>query len=481
MTMTENAIDGLAGVRSAARAPAGPLAPLETAELPPPPSSWRRIIGPGIVASGAGLGSGEFILFPYIASQVGLAFLWAAMIGIMLQYFLNMEIERYTLATDETVLTGFSRLGRHWGLVFVMMTGMVTLWPGWATSSATMISYLVGGEVRWIAIGILVAVGLILTLSPIVYRTLERTQSIKAAAIIVLIVGAAVFAIPAGAWAEGPALIAQPVWPAAELGWALLLGAIAFAGAGGPANLCQSNWIRDKGMGMGIHAARIESPLLGEPVAAPGTGWRFVPDAEALLRWRAWWRFANIEQLSTFVAITFATILFTSLLAHVLLGGREDLPRDISFLALQGELLSQQVGGCFGRFFWIVGAFALFMVAVGAVDITGRLAADVVHTSYKTGRSESAVYAIIVWTVVALGMLLIGAGLSQPLLLLVISGSVSALMMFLYSGLLLRLNRRLLDPPLRPGAVRIAALLGAMLFFGLISGAILLDFAGALS
>ena len=32
-----------------------------------------------------------------------------------------MEIERYTLATGETVLTGFSRLGRHWGLVFALL------------------------------------------------------------------------------------------------------------------------------------------------------------------------------------------------------------------------------------------------------------------------------------------------------------------------------------------------------------------------
>ncbi len=478
--MTDDAIDDSAGARLASSSHSGALAPLRIAELPEPPASWRHIIGPGIVASGAGLGSGEFILFPYIASQVGLVFLWAAMIGIALQYFLNMEIERYTLATGETVLTGFSRLGRHWGLIFVLMTGMVTLWPGWATSSATMISYLVGGEVRWIAIGILIAVGLILTLSPIVYRTLERTQSIKAAAIVVLIVVAVVFAIPAGAWAEAPAMIAQPAWPVTELGWALLLSAIAFAGAGGPANLCQSNWIRDKGLGMGAHASRIESPLLGEPIATPGTGWRFVPDPEALERWRAWWRFANIEQLATFVAITLATILFTSLLAHVLLGGREDLPRDISFLALQGELLSERVGGWFGRFFWIVGAFSLFMVAVGVVDVTGRLAADVVHTSYRTGRSESAVYAIIVWTVVALGVLLIVAGMSQPLLLLVISGSVSALMMFLYSGLLIRLNRRLLDAPLRPGVVRIVALVVAMIFFGLISTAILLDFASAL-
>ncbi len=87
-----------------------------------------------------------------------------------------------------------------------------------------------------------------------------------------------------------------------------------------------------------------------------------------------------------------------------------------------------------------------------------------VHTSYRTGRSESAIYAIIVWTVVALGILLIVAGMSQPLLLLVISGSVSALMMFLYSGLLIRLNRRLLDAPLRPGVVRIVALVVAMIW-----------------
>ena len=30
-----------------------------------------------------------------------------------------MEVERYTLATGETVLTGFNRFWRHWGLLFL--------------------------------------------------------------------------------------------------------------------------------------------------------------------------------------------------------------------------------------------------------------------------------------------------------------------------------------------------------------------------
>ena len=34
-----------------------------------------------MIAAGIGLASGEFILWPYITSQVGLVFLWAAVQG----------------------------------------------------------------------------------------------------------------------------------------------------------------------------------------------------------------------------------------------------------------------------------------------------------------------------------------------------------------------------------------------------------------
>jgi hypothetical protein len=445
------------------------LPDLGTAELPPPPRSIWPIIGPGVVAAGVGLASGEFILYPYIASQVGLAFVWAAALGLATQFFINMEIERYTLATGETVLTGFSRLGRHWGLVFVLLAFAANLWPGWATSAATLTTYLVGGSVRWIAIGMLLAIGLILTFSPVVYRTLERAQFLKVAAVGLLVIIGAAAAIPAELWAAAPAEIARPRIPAEELGWALLLGALAYAGAGGGQNLCQSNWIRDKGFGMGVHAPRIVSPITGEPVAAPGTGWRFEPTEEALDRWRRWWRFANIEQLSTFVAISFVTILFTSLLAYGTLSGRADLPRDISFLAIEGEALSDLVGGWFGRLFWAVGAFSLFAAALGIVDYSSRLAADVLRTTYMTGRSESLLYAWLVWGMVLVGVAIVASGLTQPLVLLVIAGCVAAFMMVFYSALLIVLNRRLLAPELRPAGYRVAALWWATGLFGLLS------------
>ena len=124
----------------------GGLPPREVRDLPPMPRSYWRIIGPGIVAGGVGLSSGEFVLWPYIASQVGLVLLWGALLGVVTQFFLNMEVERYTLATGETAVTGFNRFWKHWGLVFAILVYFANLWPGWALSSATLATYLFGGS-----------------------------------------------------------------------------------------------------------------------------------------------------------------------------------------------------------------------------------------------------------------------------------------------------------------------------------------------
>ncbi|GAA0464078.1 hypothetical protein Ade02nite_30960 [Paractinoplanes deccanensis] len=441
----------------------------EVRELPEPPTSFRRVIGPGVVAAGVGLASGEFILFPYIASQVGLVFVWAAFVGLATQYFLNMEIERYTLATGETALTGFSRYWRHWGLFFAILAYFANIWPGWATSSATLITYLAGGSATPIAIGILLLIGVILTLAPVVYQALEKIQMVKVAAVVLLFVVGAFAAIGASAWSDAPQIITQAGVPYEELGFALLLGALAFAGAGGGQNLCQSNWIRDKGFGMGAYVPRIVSPVTGQLEAAPSTGYVFEPTDENMSRWRRWWRFANIEQLSTFVLISFLTIFFTSMLAYATVFGDEGLTNNISFLKAEGEALNDAVGGWFGTFFWIIGAFSLFAAALGIVDYTSRLAADVLKTSYLKSFHESKIYFTLVWGLVAIGVVVLLSGVTQPLVLLVISAVTGGLMMFIYSALLLLVNRRMLPREIRPGAGRIAALVWAFLLFGFLS------------
>lgn len=438
-------------------------------ELPQPPSNWPKLIGPGVIAAGVGLASGEFILYPYIASQVGLVFVWAALVGVVTQFFINMEIERYTLATGETALTGFSRFWRHWGLVFALMTFFANLWPGWATSSATLVTYLWGGNANYIAIGMLLTIGFVLTLAPVVYTALERIQMVKVAAVILLFAVGGVVAIGADSWAAAPQVVTNAKIPVEQLGFAVLLGALAFAGGGGGQNLVQSNWIRDKGFGMGAYVPRIMSPVTGEPEAAPSTGYIFETTRENLTRWRSWWRFANIEQLVTFGLITFVTIFFTSLLAYSTVFGTPDLPDDIGFLQVEGEALKDAVAPWFGTFFWVIGAFALFAAATGIVDYTCRLVADVLKTAYAKDANESKIYFGLVWALVLIGIGVLLVGFDQPLVLIVISACVGGLMMFIYSGLLILINRRILPEQIRIRGVRLGVLIWAIALFGTLS------------
>jgi hypothetical protein len=440
----------------------------EVRDLPAAPTAYRKLIGPGIIAAGVGLSSGEFVLYPYIASQVGLAFVWAAIVGLTTQFFLNLEVERYTLATGETALTGFSRYWRHWGLFFAVLTLFGNLWPGWAISSATLLSYIFGGEPRYIGIGLLVVIAAILTLAPVVYVALERAQMLKIAAVGLLFVIGGIFAVGAARWADLPQIATTASIPSATLGWALLLGALAFAGGGGGQNLVQANWMRDKGYGMGQYVPRLVSPITGQPEAVPSTGYVFEPTKDNLSRWRGWWRFANIEQLSTFVVITFLTIVFTSLLSYATVFGREDLPNDVSFIQIEGQVLGERVGSWFMYFFWFVGAFSLFSAALGIVDYTARMAADVIKTSYARNSNESKVYARFVWGLAAIGIVVLAVGFDQPIVLLVISAVVGGFMMAIYSGLLILVNRRILPAPIRIRGFRLGMMVWSMLLFGIL-------------
>jgi hypothetical protein len=259
-----------------------------------------------------------------------------------------------------------------------------------------------------------------------------------------------------------------------ELGFALLFGAMVFAGGGGGQNLCQSNWIRDKGFGMGKYVPRLVSPVTGEEVASASAvrSYTFEPTAENLSRWRRWWRFANVEQAATFAAVSIVTICLTSMLAHSTLYGVPGLPNNVGFLKIEGERLQTIVAPWFGLLFWATGAFSLFGSAMGITDYTSRLSADVLKSTYlrDSAVSESRLYFWLVWGLVAIGCGVILIGMNQPLVLLVISASVGGTMMFMYSGLLLLLNRTHLPVPIRITSGRIAWMVWSMLFFGFLAG-----------
>jgi hypothetical protein len=443
----------------------------------PEPQPLRRMLGPGVVGAAIGLASGEFVLWPYIAAHVGLVFLWGAVVGVVFQFFINMEIERYTLATGETALTGFSRMWRHWTIVFVVLAVLSNMWPGWATSSATVFTYAVGGgEPRWIAIGLLVLIGIILTVAPFIYRWVERIEFLKIAAVVVLLGVALAIAVTADGYRALGDAVTDPGLPT-DLGFAMILGALAYAGAGGGQNLVQSNWIRDKGFGMGARMPKLVSPITGAPVAKPSTGFLFPPTEANLSRWRAWWKVANAEQLVSFVLITILTITLTSMLAYSTLFGRPGLPDDVGFLQLEGDVLNDRLGW-FGTFFWVIGAYSLFAAALGILDYMGRLVSDSIKVSYlpeSTRWTEARLYVAVVWAHIVVGSAILLGGFDQPLVLLVISASVAGFMMFVYSALLILLNRRALPRPIQIGGYRLGVMSLVFFFFGFFSVLTIID------
>jgi len=153
------------------------IEPIGTAELHKPPR-FRKMVGPSFVLLGMGLGSGELIMWPYLAANFGLGIIWAAVLGITFQFFINMEIERYTLINGESVFVGLARklnwLSPIW---FILSTIIPWMWPGIVLSSATVLVNTLGwGEANLISMVMLVIIGLILSLGKVVYKTQEYFQ-----------------------------------------------------------------------------------------------------------------------------------------------------------------------------------------------------------------------------------------------------------------------------------------------------------------
>ena len=107
----------------------------------PKPPRLRDLIGPSFLILGVGLGSGELISWPYLVSNFGLGIIWAAVLGVTFQFFINMEIERYTLARGESVFVGITRkFGKFHPIGLYATTIIPWMWPGIIAASSVLVA-----------------------------------------------------------------------------------------------------------------------------------------------------------------------------------------------------------------------------------------------------------------------------------------------------------------------------------------------------
>ncbi len=462
---------------------------------------WKMMMGPSIMLAGLALGSGEFILWPYITYKSGFIFFWACMLGVLTQFFLNMEIERWTLVTGESAITGFCRLSKHWAWVMLLLNILPWAWPGWATGAATILSWIVYGPVEtataegivtygshnasYFAIAGLVLVGVVLTAGPVVYNTVEKIQTFLVGFILLLVVVLSVIVIRPDAivaMAAGTLNIGGiPDLDSTGLTLMGLLGALAFAGAGGTTNLGQSNFIKDKGYGMGKFIGRITSPITGQEEAIADVGYHFKQTPDNMQRWRLWWKAANIEHFFSFFLTCVICLCLMSLISYslfydssgTLMPGMERFGTGMDFIWGQAFLLSERsMGGLLKMSFLIMGVAVLMTTELGVLDAVARISTDIVKVNYLRDDefwSQSKLYFLFLWGEILLGIGILLIGLDQPLLLLVTSAAMNGIVMFLYSLILLYMNNKILSRSLAMHPVRFVALVWSCAFFGYFS------------
>lgn len=550
------------------------LPPLRYRDLPEAPR-WTSLVGPSVILAGLALGSGEFVFWPYITYRTGFIFFWACMLGVFTQFFINMEIERWTLATGESAITGFSRLSRHWAWVFLILNIVPWVWPGWATGAGTLMNWVIlgpverpieirqeipksiipreiptslaeqfstserGGKTEFVwkgplsheqfeeleklsdapeyqtaivqlqtnvrtkggmdysapyaplfAIASLWAIGIVLTMGPVVYNTVEKLQTFLVIMIFVIAILIGLLVIrPDAVWAMGKGVINLGAMPPPETGISLmaLLGAVAFAGAGGTMNLGQSNFIRDKGYGMGKYVGRITSPLTGQEEAVADVGYHFHHTPENMRRWRDWWKAANMEHIFSFLATCVVCLVLLSLISYSLFydlsgqlkPGMERFGQDMNFIWGEAEELQRLVsipwlGSLIRIGFFVMGFCLLLTTELGVLDASARISTDILKVNFLRENphwSQSRLYFTLLWGTIGMSTLILGyslvdPSLKQPMFLLKMSAAMNGGVMFIYSTMLLYLNTKILSRSLAVTPIRFLAMIWASAFYG---------------
>jgi hypothetical protein len=419
----------------------------------PDPRGLRTYLGASVILLATALGSGELILWPYITTQVGIALVWLSVLGITVQFFLNMEIERYTLVTGETAVTGFSRMWVGWSVIFALGAILPNTIPGWASSAAEMFTFIFplgSGAAPIVATIFLFSIALAVTLSPVVYQLLEKVQAVLVAIILVFIALAIFIATDLSAWTgvvtKAPQGVADLPTYWKEVGAISILAAISFAGAGGANNLCQSNYVRDKGMGMGLHIPNIVSPITGEEVAAPSLGYVPPDTEENQRRFKGWWKVANQEHLLTFWFCGALLLVALCVLVFSSIGIQENIGTDLAFVEDWGAAMGEKIAPWFEEFFFIAGFVMLLSTNIGIMDYVGRITGDSLKVTVLRNSefwSESKIYVTVVWIMAIGGTALIWTGI-EPIVLLILSAAGGFFVMAAYSTLINFINRRYL-------------------------------------
>jgi hypothetical protein len=382
------------------------IPPWTLGELPEPkPLVWRNwasFIGPGIVMMGIQIGGGEWLFGPTMTAKYGGGLMWIATVAILLQVFYNMECGRYALYCGEPVFTGFMRCKPSplfWvGLMLVL--NISALVPGLSTHGAAMIASLIldrppTKEDLWLVVTLayacLFAVAFPVVMGGKIYNILQWVMTAKIAIVLGFCFGLGVTCVSGSNWwnvisgfvqfgnvpvanADGTERLENVMiywwqtgeFPLVSTASLIAIGAFAgYAGGGGLANSTYSNFVRDKGWGMGSEVGAIPSVVGGRSVTLSHVGKVFSINEENLRRWRGWWKYIWTDQVLVWAPGCFVGMALPALLSMQFARYSTITSDQMSVaqaIVTADGIRNSDFGAVLGKLLWIAALFTGLMV-----------------------------------------------------------------------------------------------------------------------
>jgi len=472
-----------AGAADAMTLPAdhGALPRWDVADLPAPlPFSARnlmKVIGPGAIMAATSIGGGEWLVGPAAAVKYSSSIFLIATIAIVLQVIFNLEAIRYTLYTGEPIYGGIMRLRpgpRFWAGFYALMGFFQLGWPALAGSAAATLFGAWMGRMpgapdqatqSWIATGLILFVVAILSFGGTIERMLEYFAWTMLAVVFVFLIAINVAFVPMSHWGETFLGFFSFSGIPKPIDWGLIGALAATAGSGGIGNLTVTNWVRDKGFGMGSKVGAIPSAVGGIEIQLSHVGTVFPATGANLVRWREWLRYVHADQIWVWGLFCFLGMFLNVNLATAIIPHGTDL-QGLAAGAYQAEYLRKIWPG-----FWFLtlfnGFWILFKTQLGNTDILVRTITDALWMSSSRAREWKrgirAIYYGILLLFSVWGIIVIRS--ASPFQLFKILANMAGIVLMIAGVQIFLVNRRFLPPVLRPPLWREAGLLLCSAFY----------------
>lgn len=465
----------------------GLMAPWEVADLPAPPAfnlrNTMKVIGPGAIMAATSIGGGEWLVGPAAAVKYSASIFLIVTVAIIFQMVFNLEAIRYTLYTGEPIYGGIMRLkpGPKFWAGFYAVVGFFQLgWPALAGSAAAALlaAWLgrlpeSGDRMFQIIITIMLVLVVVLVLS--FGGTIERMLEMFAWTMLAVVFGFLILVnlifVPMSHWGTTFVGFFSFSGLPKPIDWLLIGSLAATAGSGGLGNLTISNWVRDKGWGMGSTVGAIPSAIGGVQIQLSHVGKIFKVTPENLARWKEWMRYVHADQIWVWGLFCFLGMFLNVNLATYIVPHGTDM-QGLAAGAYQAKYLAEKAW----TGFWFVtlfnGFWLLFKTQLGNTDILVRTVTDAMWMAsgkvrgWRGGQIHRIYYGILIafsfWSILAVG-------LASPMRLFTILANIAGLVLAIGGVQILIVNRRFLPKAIRAPLWREVLLAGCVLFYAFFS------------